>query len=163
MSAQVPPEPTLADHGVTMEMLRKGAGGDEGALAEIAEWGRRRERRLPALRRFVALLARHGMVDRDMHRMDRDFVVAQCFAIATLHGLDVMDYEYRDAQRGPLASLMSIDLHAVEITGEDPGRLFPSGEAERAFLESVAGKNHSELGHMARDAIIEERDRVILF
>jgi len=163
MSEQVPPEPTLADHGATMEMLRKGAGGDEGALAEIAEWGRRRERRLPVLRRFVALLARHGMVGRGMHRMDRDFVVAQCFAIATRHGLGMMDYVYRDAQCGPLASLMSIDLHAVEIADEDPGRLFPRDADERAFLESVTGKDHVELGRMARDAVIDERDRVILF
>ena len=45
-----------------MAMLRKRAGGDEAALAEAEEWGRRRERRLPVLRRFVALLAEHGII-----------------------------------------------------------------------------------------------------
>ena len=155
------PEPTLADHGATMEMLRKGAGGDEKALAEIEEWGRRRERRLPALRAFAALLRRHGLAGAGTDRVTRDFVVGQCFAIATGHGLDIMDYVYRDSQSGPLAALMLIDLHAVgPDASESTDGLFPDVASERAFLEEVRGKSRAELGRMARDAVIPERERL---
>ena len=157
------PEPTLADHGATMKMLRARAGNDEQALIEIREWGRRRERRLPVLRAFAALLRRHGLVAAGTGRVDRDFVVAQCFAIATKHGLDMMDYEYRDSQSGPLAALMMIDLHAVGLDATAPtDGLFPDVASERAFLEEVAGKDLGELGRMARDAVIPELERMIL-
>jgi len=159
---QTGPEPTLADHGATMDMLRKSANGDPRALAEIEDWGERRERRLPVLRRFVALLGRHGVIDGDMHRATRNFVVKQCFAIATGHGLDQMDYVYRDSESGPQASLMTIDLHAVELDGTDPGGLFPDADAEREFLGEVRGRGRAELGRMARDAVIPERERMIL-
>lgn len=162
MKRQVLPAPELADHGATMAMLRGGAGDDRGAIAEVEEWGRRREGRLPVLRRFVALLARHGVIDVGMHRFTRDFVVKQCFAIATKHGLGMMDYAYRDSESGPLASLMSIDLHAVEISDTGTGDIFPDASSERAFLEEIKGKSHAELGCMARDAVIGEGDRIFI-
>lgn len=162
MKRQVLPAPELADHGTTMVMLRKGAGGDKNALAEVEEWGRRREARLPVLRRFVALLARHGVVDASTHRFTRDFVVKQCFAIATGHGLGMMDYVYRDSESGPLASLMSIDLHAVEISDMGTGGLFPDAASELAFLAEIKGKSHADLGRMARDAVIAEGDRMFI-
>jgi len=61
---QVRPEPTLADHGATMRVQREKASDDPGAPEEIEAWGRRRERRLPVLRKLVALLGRHGTVGR---------------------------------------------------------------------------------------------------
>lgn len=144
-----------------MAMLREGARGDEAALAEIEEWGRRREGRLPALRRFVALLGRHGTIGPDMHRLDRDFVVAQCLAIATRHGLDMMGYRCRDSQSGPLAALMDIDLQAVELdAGAPAGGLFPDDGAEREFLAEVAGRGDEEPGRMARKAVIPELERM---
>ena len=103
-----------------MRMLREKASDDPGAPEEIEAWGRRRERRLPVLRKFVALLGRHGTVGRDTHRAARNFVVKQCFAIAKDHGLDQMDYRYRDGESGPQASLMTIGLHAVELDGSAP-------------------------------------------
>lgn len=161
VNGQAGPEPTLADHKATMEMLRSSANGDPKALAEIEEWGQSRERRLPVLRRFVALLGRHGIVDSGTNRVIRDFVVAQCYAIATRHGLDMMGYVYRDSQSGPLAALMCIDLNAVELDGTDPGSLFPDAGAERAFLGDVRGKGRAELGSMAREAVIPEPERMI--
>ncbi|MDD9803026.1 MAG: hypothetical protein OXU53_10830 [Deltaproteobacteria bacterium] len=161
MSRQVRPEPTLADHGATMAMLRKRAGGDEAALAEVEEWGRRRERRLPVLRRFVALLAEHGIIGPDTHRIDRNFVVIQCFAIATRHGLDMMDYRYRDSRSGPLTALMGVDLHAVELGEGETAGLFPDAASERAFLDEIAEKDDEELGRMARDAVIPGRERLV--
>lgn len=115
------------------------------------------------MRRPVALLGRHGVIDGDMHRATRNFVARQCFAIATGHGLDQMDYVYRDSESGPRASLMTIDLHAVELDGDGPtGGLFPDGPSERAFLGAIAGKSHADLGRMARAAVIPERERMIL-
>lgn len=163
VNKQVQPEPTLADHEATMEMLRKRAGDDENALAEIKDWGERRERRLPELRKFIALLGKHGMIGAETSRITRDFVVAQCFAIATQHGLDMMGYRYRDSQSGPLAALMEIDLHAVELDATLPtGGLFKDPRGERAFLGEIAGKGHDELGRMAREAVIPDRERMIL-
>lgn len=163
MKRQIPPPPELADHAETMKMLRSRAGGDLKALAEAEEWGRRRERRLPVLRRFAALLHRGGVIDAGMDRIIRDFVIAQCYAIATGHGLDMMDYEYNDCESGPLASLMDIDLHAVEIDGAgSPDGLFSDAAAERAFLAEVAGKDLDDLGRMAREAVIPEHERVVL-
>jgi len=160
---QIPPPPELADHGETMKMLRSRAGDDPKALAEAEEWGRRRERRLPVLRGFAALLHKSGVINAGMDRINRDFAIAQCYAIATRHGLDIMDYEYNDWESGPLASLMDIDLPAVELGGAAPhDGLFPDAAAERAFLEEVAGKNLDELGLMAREAVIPERERVVL-
>lgn len=163
MTRQIPPDPVLAYHEATMPMLKKGAGGDPAALEEIEEWGLRRERRLPVLRGFARLLDRNGSIGKDMKRADRDYVIARCYAIATGHGLDMMDYVYSDAISGPLASLMSIDLHAVELDGAEPPKgLFPNPAAERAFLERVRGVDLDSLGRMARDVAIDERDRVIL-
>ena len=144
-----------------MAMLRKRAGGDEAALAEVEEWGRRRERRLPVLRRFVALLAEHGIIGPDTHRIDRNFVVIQCFAIATRHGLDMMDYRYRDSRSGPLTALMGVDLHAVELGEGETAGLFPDAASERAFLDEIAEKDDEELGRMARDAVIPGRERLV--
>jgi len=163
MIARDDPEPTLADHGATMKMLRESAGGDEKALAEIEEWGRRRERRLPVLRRFVALLGRHGLVGPGTGRVERDFVVAQCLAIATRHGLDMADYRYRDSRSGPLAALMEIDLHAVGPGDGAPAvSPFPDAHSERAFLDDVRGRGRAELVRMARDAVIPELERAAL-
>ena len=157
------PEPTLADHGATMAMLRKRAGNDEAALREIREWGQRRERRLPVLREFARLLHGAGIIGENMDRADRDYAIAQCYAIATGHGLDMMDYEYRDWESGPLASLMSIDLHAIEPDGDGAaGDIFPDAASERAFLEEVRGVDLDGLGRMARDAVIPGRERVAL-
>ena len=160
MNQQIRPEPTLADPEATMRMLRERAGGDAKALACAEEWGRKRARRLPILRRFAALLARHGIVGPDTNRIERDFVVAQCLAIATRHGLDKMGYWYLDGRLGPLASLLDIDLHAVELDGTDPGSLFPTDADEREFLERVRGKTYGELGRMAREIVIPERERL---
>jgi len=163
MNTQTQPEPTLADHEKTMAMLKERAGGDPDALAEIEDWGERRQNRLPTLRRFVALLGRHGIVGPETNRIDRNFVVAQCYAIATKHGLGMMDYRYRDSQSGPLASLMSIDLHAVELDASAAtDGLFPDARSEGEFLAEVRGKGHEELGRMARDAVIPARERMIL-
>jgi len=160
MNTQLQPEPTLADHEKTMAMLRERARGDPKALAEAEEWGRNREKRLPRLRRFVALLGRHRIIVPDMDRADRDFVVAQCFAIATRHGLDMMGYRYRDSQSGPLATLLDVDLNAVELDAAEGASAFSDASEEAAFLAEVAGKGYDELGSMARDAVIPERERL---
>ena len=160
MSKQTRPELVLADPEATMEMLRERASNNAQALARAEEWGRNRARRLPILRRFVALLAEHGMVWPEMNRVDRDFVVAQCYAIATGHGLDTMGYRYLDSQSGPLAPLLDIDLYAVELDGTGPGSLFPPGAQERAFLAGIRGKGHGELGRVAREIVIPERERL---
>lgn len=142
-------------------MLREKASDDPGALGEIEAWGRLRERGLPVLRKLVALLGRHGTVGRDTHRAARNFVVKQCFAIAKDHGLDQMDYRYRDGESGPQASLMTIGLHAVELDGSAPtDGLFPDAASERAFLAAIAGKGRAGPGRMARDAIVPERERM---
>ena len=160
MSTQTSPGLVLADPEATMAMLRERAGGDAKALACAEEWGQKRARRLPILRRIVALLAEHNMVWPDMNRIDRDFVVAQCYAIATGHGLDTMGYRYLDSQSGPLAPLLDIDLDAVELDGTGPGSLLPSGAQERAFLAGIRGKGHGELGRLAREIVIPERERL---
>jgi len=75
----------------------------------------------------------------------------------------MMGYKYLDSQSGPLAALMDIDLHAVELDATAPtGSLFPDMDSEHAFLAEVAGKGDGELGRMARDAVIPERERMIL-
>jgi len=157
------PEPTLADHRATMKMLLEDAGDDPVAQREVREWGERRERRLPALRRFAALLHRNGIIDDSMSRVHRDFMIVQCFALATRHGLDMMGYTWLDSESGPLSAQMRIDLHAVEpADGGDGSGLFPGEAEERAFLEEVAGKGDLELGRMARPVVIPERERIIL-
>ncbi len=160
MSTQ--PEIPLDDHEETMRALRRMLGGDQKALAEAEEWGKDRERRLPVLRRFVALLGRHGIVGPETGRIERNFVVAQCYAIATRHGLGMMGYTYLDGQSGPLASLLDIDLQAVEPGVKDHGEVFQSGADEREFLARVRGRSHAELGRMARGAVIPERERMFL-
>jgi len=160
MSAKLQPEPTLADHEATMRMLRERAGGDKHALAEAEEWGERRQKRLPTLRRFVALLGRNGIIVPETDRAERDFVVAQCYAIATRHGLGMMGYRYRDSQSGPLATLLDVDLNAVETDAAGARERVSPGFDEAAFLAEVAGKGHAELGRMARDAVISDRERL---
>ncbi|RNJ73454.1 MAG: hypothetical protein EB824_02460 [Thaumarchaeota archaeon S15] len=162
MRRQAMPAPELADHDVTMAMLRKRAGEDPDALAEVEEWGRRRVGRLAVLRRFAALLGRGGILGGEADRVTRDFVIEQCFAIATRHGLDMMDYEYDDSDTGPISTLMGIDLHAVELDGTETASPFPDEASERAFLAEVAGKGHGTLGRMARDAVIPDRARVVI-
>ena len=157
------PSPTLADHEATMRMLLEDAGDDPAKQKKAREWGERRARRLPQLRRFAALLHRNGVIDGTMSRVHRDFMITQCFALATRHGMDMMGYTWRDHVSGPLSAPMTIDLHAVEPEdGGDGGGLFPGGAEERAFLEEVAGKGDLELGRMARPVVIEERHRIIL-
>jgi len=163
VNGQVKPEPTLANPEATLEMLRSRAGGDPAALEEIEEWGERRQKRLPVLRGFARLLHRAGIIDDEMDRADRDYAIAQCYAIATSHGLDMMDYVYHDAVSGPLASLMSIDLHAVEPDGAGATEdLFPDEASEQAFIKKVKDVDLDDLGPMARAAVIPERERVVL-
>lgn len=161
MKRQALPAPELADHDVTMAMLRERAGDDPDALAEVEEWGQRRVRRLEVLRGFAAL-RRSGVMSGELDRVDRDFVVEQCFAIATRHGLDIMDYEYNDSDTGPISSLMGVDLHAVRLdcTGDTDG-LFPDASSESAFLEEVRDAGHDRLARMARDAVIPDRTRLV--
>ncbi|MDD9812797.1 MAG: hypothetical protein OXU86_04805 [Thaumarchaeota archaeon] len=163
MSDQDGPEPTLAGHEATMQMPGEGAGSGEKALAEIRGWGERRERGLHVLRKFAALLARHGIIGSGTNRTARSLVVARCFAIATKRGLDMTDYKYLDGRSGPLAALMVIDLHAVELDAAIPtGSLFPDADAERAFVEDVRGKSCPELGRLVRDVVIPELERMTL-
>jgi len=157
------PEPTLADHGDTMKMLLEDAGDDPVAQRGVIEWGDRRERRLPSLRRFAALLHRNGIIDGTMSRVHRDFMIVQCFALATKHGMDMMRYTWLDSESGPLSAPMKIDLHAVEpADGGDGSGLFPGEAEERAFLAEVAGKSDLEMGRMARPVVIPEHRRIIL-
>jgi len=161
--ARKSPEPTLADHKATMAMLMEDAGDDPDAQREVTEWGERRERRLPALRRFAALLHRNGIIDDKMSRVHRNFMIVRCFALATKHGMDMLGYTWLDSESGPLSAPMKIDLHAVEpADGGDGSGLFPGEAEERAFLAEVAGKTDLELGRMARPVVIPEHRRIIL-
>jgi len=144
-------------------MLLEDAGDDPAAQRRVKEWGQGRERRLPVLRRFAALLHRNGIIDGKMSRIHRDFMIAQCFALATRHGMDMVGYTWRDSESGPLSAPMKIDLHAVEpADGGDGSGLFPGEAEERAFLDEVAGKSDLELGRMARPVVIPEQERIIL-
>lgn len=46
--------------------------------------------------------------------------MARRCAIATRHDPDMVGYEHGDCESGPLASLMGMGLHAVELGGAGP-------------------------------------------
>jgi len=151
--------PFLTDNGTTVEFMLKNAK-DEAARARILQWGRDRAARLERLARFVGILEEHGIVNGGMGEHERDFVIQHCVAIAARHGFD-MGYSYHDSAFGPLAGLMSIDLHAVRPAraGEKPEPFGDEG-ARSAFLAEVKGKSPEELGRVARETVIEETHRI---
>ena len=157
------PDPVLADNQKTVELLIKSADGDMARISEINEWGVARQNRIDMLCRFAGLLEKHGIIGGDgkMSKIMTDFVTTQCFAIATRHGLDGMEYEFNDSESGPLSSDLNIDLQAVEPTPVvSPTGLFDAPENELRFLDAVRGKNVHELGGMARLCVIDERYRI---
>ncbi len=158
--------PMLADNEKTVEFIRGFVGEDEKKIAEIEEWGKRRQRRIDRLCHFVGLLEQNGILREDGKELVgvmREFAATQCFAIATAHNLDGMEYQFNDSQSGPLCAAIHLDFAAVKaVPVESPTGLFANPEDERRFLETVRGKNPRELGRMARSLVIEERDRVTL-
>ena len=160
MASQVSyPYPLFVDNAKTVEFMLKDAK-DEEDRARIRQWGRDRAARIERLARFAGILEEHGVINGDMSGRRRDFVIQHCVAIATRHGFD-MGYSYHDGVFGPLAGLMSIDLHAVRPAraGEKP-EPFGDGSARSAFLAEVVGKSPEELGKMARETVIEEMHRI---
>ncbi len=158
----IPHDPMLADNEKTMEFLRGFVGGDKKKIAEIEEWGKRRQRRIDMLCQFVGLLEQNGILREDGKELlgiVREFAIAQCFAIATAHNLDGMEYKFNDSQSGPLCAALNVDLAALKAE-KSPTSPFANPEDERRFLETVRGKNTRELGRMARPLVIEERDRI---
>lgn len=149
MAAAGYPHPDLADNARTVRLLL-GRAKSEKDRDEVVEWGREREARLPLLSRLVGLLEERGVIGEFMSHMTRQFAVNHCAVIATRHGLD-MGYRYRDSKFGPLAALLSLDLHAVRPERPAaPTGLFGSDVAEAAFLAEVSGKTPDELGRLAR-------------
>ncbi len=165
MTAQVlRPDPMLADNEKTVEFLIERAGDDRKKIAEIEEWGKRRQARIEMLCRLVGLLAKNGVfgrADKRMNKVIEDFATTQCFAIGTRYGLDGMGYIFSDSQSGPLSADLSLDLQAVkDVQTESPTGLFASPGDEARFLEAVRGKDIYELGRMARLIVIDERCRI---
>ncbi len=154
--------PMLADNEKTMEFAKGFAGEDKKKIAEIEEWGKRRQRRIDRLCHFVGLLEQNGILREDGKELlgvVREFAIEQCFAIATAHNLDDMEYQFNDSQSGPLCAALDLDLAAVKA--EKPFTSpFANPEDEKRFLETVRGKSTRELGRMARPLVIEERDRI---
>lgn len=143
------PHPDLSDNARTVRLLL-GRAKSEKDRDEVIAWGRQREVRLPLLSRLVGLLEERGVIGGTMSHMTRQFAINHCAAIATRHGLD-MGYRYRDSKFGPLAALLSLDLHAVRPERPAvPTVLFENDAAEEAFLAEVSGKTPAELGRMAR-------------
>ncbi|MDD9808443.1 MAG: hypothetical protein OXU25_01240 [Thaumarchaeota archaeon] len=153
------PYPFLADNAKTVEFMLKDAKGEED-MAWILQWGRDRAARTERLARFVGILEERGLINSGMEDRLRHFVIQHCAAIAARHGFD-MGYSYHDSESGPLAGLMSIDLHAVRPAraGEKP-EPFADDAARSAFLAEVVGKSPEELGRVAREAVIEEMRRI---
>ncbi len=155
----------LTDNAKTVAYLMKIAGENREQVAEVEEWGKRRQGRIETLRRFVSLLEKNSVFERPDGRLNRvmeDFAITQCFAIATKHGLDDMEYEFSDTQSGPLCADLDLDLRAVEAAPTEPhAGLFESAEGEAKFLETIRGKDIYELGKMARLLVIHEEYRMI--
>ncbi len=166
MAAQVlRANPMLADNEKTVAYLMEMAGDDKEKIAEVEEWGKRRQGHIETLRRFVGLLEQNGIFEQPKGRLNRvmeDFATAQCLAIATKNGLKEIDYMFTDSRFGPLCADLDLDLRAVEAASvESPTGLFESAELEAKFLETVRGKDIYELGRMARLLVIDERYRLI--
>ena len=166
MSAQVvSPDPMLADNEKTVAYLMELAGDNKEQIAEVAEWGKRRQGHINILRRFVGLLEKNGVFEQPKGRLNKvmeDFATTQCLAIATKNGLKEIDYAFADTQSGPLCADLDLDLRAVEaVDVESPTGLFESAELEAKFLETIRGKDIYELGRMARLLVIDERFRMI--
>jgi len=72
-----------------------------------------------------------------------------------------MGYSYRDSMFGPLATQLTVDLHAVSpVRPAAPSGLFGDDAAEAAFLAEVGGRGPDELGRMARSAALPPSHRI---
>ena len=164
MTAQaVSPDPVLADNEKTIAFLLEKAGGDQKKIAEVQEWGEKRESRIERLCRFAGFLEKNGILDindKAMSRIAFAFVFQHCIAIASKHGFD-MGYTFRDSESGPLAAALTIDLYAVK-PDRSMESLFESIGQEATFLEAVADKDPDELAVLARELVIEEAHRMII-
>ncbi len=166
MAAQVlRADPMLADNEKTVAFLIERAGDDRVKIAEIEEWGKRRQARIETLCGFVGLLANNGVFGpcrQEDEQGIEDFATTQCLEIATKNGLKKIDYAFADTQSGPLCADLDLDLRAVEaVDVESPTGLFESAELEAKFLDIIRGKDIYELGRMARLLVIDERFRMI--
>ena len=156
------PDPMLADNKKTVAFLKEFAGEDEKKIKEIDEWGEKRQRRIDMLCHFVGLLEQNNILREDgkeLTRIVREFAIMQCFAIATAHNLDRMEYKFNDSQSGPLCAALHLDLAAVKAK-ESPTSPFANPEDEKRFLETVRGVPHLRLGKMARPLVIKKIDRI---
>ncbi len=164
MSAKVlRPNPMLADNAKTIEFLIERAGGDREKIAEIKEWGAKREKRIERLCRFAGLLEKNGILygtDRDMSRIEFEFAFQHCVAIASKHGLD-LGYTFNDSESGPLASDLTIDLYAAR-PNRSAETLFENPQDEADFLQAVAGRSPDVLAEVARLLVIPETHRMII-
>ncbi len=157
----VPRNPMLADNEKTVEFIKGFAGGDEKQIAEIEEWGKRRQGRIDRLCLFVGFLEQNKLLRKDGKELVgimREFAATQCFAIATVHNLDGMEYKFNDSQSGPICAALHLDFEAVKAK-KPPTSLFANPEDEKRFLETVRGKDRRELGRMARSLVIKKRYR----
>ena len=153
----------LADNEKTIEFLIKRAGDDKEKIAEIEDWGEKRQERIERLCGFAGFLEKNGVLDirdKDMSRIAFDFAFQHCVAIASKHGFD-MGYRFNDSESGPLAADLTLDLYAVR-PNRSTETLFESMGGEAAFLEAVTGKDPDELGRMARLLVIPEMHRMII-
>ncbi len=153
----------LADNAKTIEFLLEKAGDDREEIAKIEEWGAKRAKRVERLCGFAGFLEKNGILygtDWDMSRIAFEFAFQHCVAIASLHGFD-MEYEFNDSQSGPLASDLTLDIHAVR-PAQSIGGIFDSVANEADFLAAVAGKNPDELAELARRLVIPEAHRMII-
>ncbi len=163
MPAQVPrPDPMLADNAKTTEFLIEKAGDNRERIAEIKEWGAKREKRIERLCCFAGLLEKNGILygmSRDMSRIAFEFAFQHCVAIATHYGLD-LGYTFNDGESGSLASDLTLDLHVVRPSRSGDG-LFASPEAELDFLQLVSGHSPAVLAEMARVLVIDDQHCMI--
>ena len=157
------PDPMLADNKKTVEYLKEIAGDDEDAIAEVEEWGVKRQKRIATLRKFVAFLEKNGILEENGQRMEwivAEFTIEQCFAIATKYGLDDMGYEFYDSRSGALTGSIPIDLQAVMSVPVNPSTdLFESPEKAAEFLDAIRGKDVFELGKMAKPIVLTRERR----
>ncbi len=165
MTAQVVRHnPMLADNEKTVAYLKGMVGEDKDKINEIEEWGARRLVRITALRKFVAFLAKNGILEEKGKRMEgivAEFTIEQCFAIATKYGLDAVEYKFYDSQSGVLTGNMHVDLQAVlSVPIEPPTDIFKSDKEATMFLDAIRGKDVLELGKMAKSIVLTEKERI---